>query len=365
MNSSKGFVFAVILLALLVPGLLFANGQSNSAGEASGSSQGMSKDELMGAGASFPYPIYSKMFDEYNKQFGIKVNYQSIGSSGGIKNIKDKVVDFGASDAFLSEKDMSTFDAPVLHIPTVLGSIVVTYNLPGNPTLKLTGEIVADIFLGKITKWNDPALAAINSGIKLPGTDIIVAHRSDGSGTTNNFTEYLSRVSASWKEQVGVGKSVNWPVGLGGAQNAGVAGLVKQTTGSIGYVELAYADQNNLPYATLKNKAGNWVVPSLATTSLAADMKLPADTRVVLADTDATDGYSIATLTWLLIYKEQNYAGRTLEQAKALVDLIWWMTHDGQQYAESLEYAPIPDAAVKDVEAILKSVTYDGKPVRK
>ena len=352
---------------LAATSMLFAGGQkegsaagTQSAATAPASASGV---ELLGSGASFPFPIYSKMFDEYNKAVGTKVNYQSIGSSGGVKNIQNKVVDFGASDAYLSDDQMHSFDAPVVHIPTVLGSIVVIYNLPGNPSLRLTGEVVADVFMGKITKWNDPAIAGLNPGTALPAQEIIVAHRSDGSGTTFNFTYYLSKVSGAWSKGVGNANSVNWPVGLGGAQNAGVAGIVKQTVGSIGYVELAYALQNKLPYATLRNQAGNWITPSLDSTSAAASGAMPSDTRVYLGNTGAANGYPIANLTWIIVYKEQSYGKRSPEQAKALVKLLWWMTHDGEKYTKDLLYAPLPDAAVKSVEAILGSITYGGKPV--
>jgi phosphate transport system substrate-binding protein len=355
-----GLLSVAALVSLLVVVAVVASKPKEKESEMPMSS---AKVELSGAGASFPYPVYSKMFDVYNQETGIKVNYQSIGSSGGIKNIKDKVVDFGASDAYLSDADMESFSAPVVHIPTVLGAIVVTYNLSDNPTLKLSADVVADIFLGKITRWNDARITSLNPGVSLPNADIIVVHRSDGSGTTFNFTYYLSAVSPEWKSKVGNDKSVNWPVGLGGAQNSGVAALVTQTPNSIGYVELAYADQNNLPFATIKNAAGNWIVPSLDSTSLAANTTLPADTRIALGNTSATKGYPISTFTWLIIYKEQNYGGRSKEQAKALVDLLWWVTHEGQKEAKPLEYAPLPDAAVKIVEKILKSVTYDGKPI--
>ena len=344
----------------------FAGGQTEGGGApkpGSAMAAGTSGGELLGAGSSFAYPIYSKMGNEYNKVTGVKLNYQSIGSSGGIKNIKNKVVDFGGSDAFLTDEQMKDFDAPLIQFPTVAGAIVVTYNLPGNPTIKLTGPVVADIFLGKITKWNDPALTALNPGTQLPNQDIVVAHRSDGSGTTFNFTLYLSRVSGNWKSQVGYNTSVNWPSGLGGAQNAGVAGIVKQTPGAIGYVELAYATENNLPFATMQNKAGKWITASLQTTSAAADTTIPADGRIYLDDTNAANGWPISTLTWVIAYKEQNYGGRTLDQAKRVVNFFWWMIHDGQQYAEPLQYSKLPAAAVKADEAIIKSMTFDGKPI--
>jgi phosphate transport system substrate-binding protein len=321
--------------------------------------------QILGSGASFPAPIYTKMFDEYNKVTGIKVNYQSIGSSGGRKNIQDKVVDFGASDSFVPDKDMAAFGAPMVHIPTVLGSIVVTYNLPGKPALKLTGPVVADIFLGKIAKWNDKAIADLNAGMTLPNLDILVAYRSDGSGTTDNFTMYLKAISPDWASKVGSGSSVNWPAGQGGAQNPGVAAIVQSTPGAIGYVEIAYAMQNKLPFATMQNKAGNWIVPSISTTSMAGAGSMPADTRIVLVNSDAPQGFPIVAMTWLLAYKEQKYRDRTFDQAKALVDLLWWVTHDGQKLAQPLDYAPLPDSAVKASEAIIKSMTYDGKPILK
>lgn len=367
----KGKLLPILQIGILMlasAALFVACGQSGKSSSpaqmaASASSGTSSNETLSGAGSSFAYPIYSKMGSEYNKINGVQLNYQAIGSSGGIKNIKNKVVDFGGSDAFLTDAQIQDFEAPVIQFPTVAGAIVITYNLPGKPTLKLTGDVVAKIWLGRITKWNDPAITSLNPGVTLPGQDIIVAHRSDGSGTTFNFTLYLERVNADWKSKVGHGTSVNWPVGLGGAQNAGVAGIIKQTPGAIGYVELAYATENNLPFATLKNASGNWIVPSLKTTSLAADTKIPADGRIYLDDTSAPQGYPITTLTWVVAYKEQNYGGRSLAHAKALVDFFWWMIHDGEQYAEALQYSPLPSAAVKADEDILRSFAYDGKPI--
>ncbi|MDH7484085.1 MAG: phosphate ABC transporter substrate-binding protein PstS [Spirochaetales bacterium] len=320
---------------------------------------------LLGAGASFPAPVYTKMFDAYNKATGVKVNYQAIGSSGGLKNIQDKVVDFGGSDSFVKDSDMGKYGAPIVHVPTVLGAVVIVYNLPGNPTLRLTGEVIANIYLGKIAKWNDKAIADLNPGIKLPAMDIVQVYRSDGSGTTFNFTAYLSAVSPEWKQVVGNANSVQWPAGQGAAQNAGVAGMVKQIPGAIGYVELAYARQNNMPVATIRNAAGNWIAPSLSSISAAAAGAFPADTRILLMHTDAREGYPISALTWLIVYREQSYGNRTREQAKALVDLLWWMIHDGQAYAEPLDYAKLPDPAVKAAEAILKSITWKGEPLLK
>ncbi|HVN22498.1 MAG TPA: phosphate ABC transporter substrate-binding protein PstS [Syntrophorhabdales bacterium] len=329
-------------------------------------SSGMAKEqELIGAGATFPYPLYSKMFDVYSKEYGTKVNYQAIGSGGGIRQLINKTVDFGGSDAVMSEEDLKAAQAPVLHIPTVAGAVVVTYNISGNPSIKLAPDIVADIFLGKIKKWSDPRIVSANAGVKIPDMAITVVHRSDGSGTTNIFADYLSKVSNEWKEKVGTGTSLNWPVGLGGKGNPGVAGLVQQTPGSIGYVELIYALQNKMAFADIKNKKGNWVKPSIASTSKAANITLPDNMMVSLTDTDAADGYPVAGFTWILMYKEQQYGDRAQDKVDELVKLVWWMTHQGQKYAEPMEYAPLSKAAADKAERLIKAVTYGGKPVMK
>jgi phosphate transport system substrate-binding protein len=318
--------------------------------------------ELLGAGATFPYPLYSKMFDAYNKDKGVKINYQAIGSGGGIRQLINKTVDFGGTDAFMSDEKLKELD-PIVHIPTCLGAVSVTYNLPGSPALKFSSDILADIFLGKIKKWNDPRMQEINSGVKLPDINIVVVHRSDGSGTTFIFTDYLAKVSSDWKDKVGRGKSVNWPAGLGAKGNPGVAGLVKQLPGSIGYVELIYALQNGMPVGSIKNKKGSFVSPSLESTSLAAEVAIPDDTRVSLTDTEAQEGYPIAGFTWIIVFKEQNYNKRTVDKAKEVVNLVRWMTHEGQKYVEPLNYAPLPKAAVEKAEVLIKSITYDGKPL--
>ena len=327
---------------------------------------GLAKDvELIGAGATFPYPLYSKMFDVYNKERGVKVNYQAIGSGGGIRQLINKTVDFGGSDAMMSDKDLAEASASVLHIPTCAGAVVLTYNLTGNPQLRFTPDVIADVFLGKITKWNDPRISAINPGVNLPDMNMTVVHRSDGSGTTFIFSDYLSKVSAEWKEKVGAGPSLNWPAGLGGKGNPGVAGLVQQTPGSIGYVELIYALQNKMPYGMVKNKKGNFVTATLASTSKAADTSLPDDMKVSLTDTDAPEGYPISGFTWILVYKGQSYGDRTEEKAKELVKLLWWMTHEGQKYAEPLEYAPLSKKAVEKAEKLIKSISYKSSIVMK
>jgi phosphate transport system substrate-binding protein len=321
--------------------------------------------ELIGAGATFPYPLYSKMFDVYNKEHGVKVNYQAIGSGGGIRQLINKTVDFGGSDAIMSDKDLTEASPPILHMPTCAGAVVVTYNLPGSPQLRFTPDIIADIFLWKITKWSDTRISAINPGVKLPDTNITVVHRSDGSGTTFIFSDYLSKVSTEWKEKVGAGTSLNWPAGLGGKGNPGVAGLVQQTPGSLGYVELIYALQNKMPYGLVKNKKGNFVKATLASTSRAADTNLPDDMKVSLTDTDAAEGYPISGFTWILVYKDQSYGDKTEGKAKELVKLLWWVTHEGQKYAEPLEYAPLSKKAVEKAERLIKSISYNSRVVMK
>ena len=318
--------------------------------------------ELLGAGATFPYPLYSKMFDAYHKERGVQVNYQAIGSGGGIRQLVNKTVDFGGTDAFMEDADLKEVP-PIIHIPVCLGAVSVTYNLPTDPQLKISPDILADIFLGKLTTWNDPRLQAINPGVKMPDMNIVVVHRSDGSGTTSIFTDYLSKISSDWLEKVGRGKSVNWPTGLGAKGNPGVAGLVKQLPGSIGYVELIYALQNSMPVGSVQNKKGTFVKPSLESTSLAANVAIPDDTRVSLTDTDAQEGYPIAGFTWIIAFKEQNYNQRSMEKAKEVVKLLWWMTHEGQKYVAPLDYAPLPKAAVEKSEVLIKSITYDGKPL--
>lgn len=322
-------------------------------------------EELLGAGATFPYPYYSKLFDTYKNDKGVKINYQAIGSGGGIRQLLQKTVDFGGTDAFMKKEDLQKAMGPIIHVPTCLGAVVITYNIPGKPLLKLTAEIITDIFLGKITKWNDSRISAINPDVKLPDMNIVVVHRSDGSGTTFIFSDYLGKVSKEWTEKVGVGKSLKWPTGLGAKGNPGVAGLIKQVPGSIGYVELIYAMSNKMPYADIKNKSGVFVTASIESVSLAANVTLPDDTRVTITDTDAKDGYPISGFTWLICYKEQSYDERTKEKAETLLNMLWWNIHEGQELAEPLHYAPLSAEAVKKAEAILRSVTYQGAPILK
>jgi phosphate transport system substrate-binding protein len=314
--------------------------------------------DLNGAGATFPFPIYSKWFADYAAATGVKINYQSIGSGGGIKQFTAGTVDFGATDAPMSDEDIAKLSGPVFHFPTVLGAVVVTYNIPGvTASIKLTGPIVADIFAGRITKWNDSRITSLNKGVELPGSDILVVHRSDGSGTTYIFSDYLSAVSDAWKTAPGKGKELAWPVGLGGKGNEGVAGLVKQTPGAIGYVELAYAKQNSLPAATLQNKDGAWVEPSIesVTEAAAATAKsLPANTdyRVSIVNAGGKKSYPISSFTWLLVSQNQADAVK----GKKLVDFLKWYLHDGEKSAAALLYAPLPSEMVKMLDKQIAAI---------
>jgi phosphate transport system substrate-binding protein len=317
---------------------------------------------MNGAGATFPYPLYSKWFYEYsNANPGVKFNYQSIGSGGGIKQITAGTVNFGATDAPMTEEGMKKLPGAILHIPTALGAVVPVYNLDGVPSgLKLTSDVLAGIFLGKITRWNDPMIAELNKAAALPNADIVVAHRSDGSGTTDIFTNYLTTVNTEWRAKVGRGPSVNWPVGIGGKGNEGVAGVVKQTPGAIGYVELAYAKQNKMKVASLRNKEGNFVSPTLEATSAAAAgmaKSMPDDFRVSLVDAPGKESWPISGLTWILVYKDQTDEAR----GKAIVQFLKWAIRDGQKMEAALDYAPLPKAVVEKVDLALKQISFKGK----
>jgi phosphate transport system substrate-binding protein len=314
---------------------------------------------VTGAGATFPFPLYSKWFDAYNKlRPDMRFNYQSIGSGGGIQQFTAGTVDFGATDAPMTAEELAK--APdAVHVPTVLGAVVLVYNAP-LPGLKLTPELLADVFLGKVARWNDPAVAKVNPGIALPDVAVTVAHRSDGSGTTAIFTDYLAKVSPEWKEKVGAGKSVKWPVGLGGKGNEGVTGLVKQTPGAIGYVELAYASQNKLSMASVRNRDGVFVEPSLASTSeAAAGVEMPADYRVSITDAPGKGAWPIASFTYLLVHRDAKDAAK----GDAMLKFLWWAIHEGQALAAPLDYAPLPKAVVARVERTIQGLTVQGKTV--
>jgi phosphate transport system substrate-binding protein len=295
---------------------------------------------INGAGATFPYPVYSKWFDEYAKvDPSVRFNYQSIGSGGGQKQILAQTVDFGASDGPMSDENLAKAPGKLLHIPTVAGADVVAYNLPGNPALKFDADTIAGIFLGRIKKWNDPKITALNAGVTLPDQDIVVVHRSDGSGTTYIWTDYLSKISPEWNSKVGTNTSVNWPTGIGGKGNEGVAGQIKQTPGALGYVELIYAVQNKMPYAEVKNSAGNFVKPSIESiTTALATADVPDDFRFSITNAPGADAYPIAGATWLLVYQQQKDAAK----GKKLVEFLKWAAKDGEKMATDLQYAPMP-----------------------
>jgi phosphate transport system substrate-binding protein len=326
------------------------------AGAAARSGGGVS---LTGAGATFPYPLYSKWFSDYAQKTGVKINYQSIGSGGGIRQLTEGTVDFGASDAPMSDAEIAKLKAPVLHVPTVLGAVVITYNVAGVAQgLRLTGPVVADIFLGKIKKWNDSRIASHNAGVSLPNSDILVVHRSDGSGTTYIFSDYLSAVSPDWAKAPGKGKELQWPAGLGAKGNEAVAGQVKQTPGAIGYVELAYAKQNNLSVAAIQNASGEFVTPSIESVTAAAAgaaERLPPNTdyRVSIVNASGRGAYPISSFTYLLVYQNQTDATK----GQKLVDFLKWALHEGEQSASALDYAPLPQALVTRLDQHVASIT--------
>jgi len=325
----------------------------------------LSAQSLTGAGATFPNPIYTKWFDAYHKKTGIQINYQSIGSGGGIRQFTEGTVDFGATDGPMNESQIQAVNGNVLHVPTVLGAVAVTYNLPslGNTQLKFDGTLLVDIFMGRVTKWNDGKITALNPGVKLPDMDLIVVHRSDGSGTTYVFTDYLNKFSREWKDKVGYATSVNWPVGLGGKGNEGVTQQVKQTEGALGYVELIYAVSNKLPYAQIKNAAGTFIPPSLETvTAAAAGAKLEKDTdfRVSITNAPGAQAYPISSFTWLLVRKDNKDEAK----AKLIRDFLTWMvTPEAQKMAAELHYAPLPDPIVSLVQARLPTLKASGKAI--
>ena len=323
---------------------------------------------LNGAGATFPNIIYSNWMLTYNQAHpDVKLNYQSIGSGGGIRQFSDGTVDFGATDAPMTDSAMAAIKGDVLHIPTVLGAVVAAYTLPDvSQPIRITPDVLADIFLGKVTKWNDARLASINPGVTLPNQDIIVVHRSDGSGTSFVWTDYLSKVSPEWAQKVGKGPSVSWPVGLGGRGNEGVAATVRQTPGAIGYIELGYALINKMPFAVLKNQAGNWITASLESVTAAAaggmkDMGPNTDFRVSITNSPGAQAYPAASFTWLLVHKTYSDSAK----ARTLVEFIWWAETEGQAKAPELGYAPLPKELRPWIQARLKSVTANGRPVWK
>lgn len=350
----KKFVSSVMILvvALAVASCGGANGEREA-------------QELSGAGATFPLPFYNVVFEKFAEKNGDAVAYGGIGSGGGVRNLNDKIVDFAGSDAFLSDEEMKEM-SPVIHIPTCMGAVVVAYNLEGVKTLNLSGELIADIFAGDVKMWNDPRIAELNPEAALPAEAIIPVYRSDGSGTTFVFTDYLTKVSEKWAGKYGTGKSVNFPSGQAAKGNPGVAGVISQTKNSIGYVGSEYAFAQKIPYAKVKNQRGELVEPTAASISAAASGEIPTDTRTSITNSDAEGAYPIATFTWMIIYKEQNYANRTKEQAAATLDLLQYILSDeAQAITSEVHYAPLPAKAKEISMQNLKTVTYDGETILK
>lgn len=350
--------FQLLLTTIIILALMASCGN---AGKDKSTSNKKAKS-ITGAGATFPQPFYNKIFKSYTKEQGLLVTYGGIGSGGGIRSLKDKIVDFGASDAFLNDTKLADMPGEVLHIPTCLGAVVAAYNLPGKPELKFTPELMEGVFMGKITKWNDAKIAAVNPNINLPDLAITVVYRSDGSGTTFIFSDYMSKVSSEWSEKVGAGKALQWPVGIGAKGNPGVAGTISQTVGAIGYIGSEYAFAMGIPVASIQNQAGNFILPSVESVSASAKGEMPADTRVSLTNTNAADGYPISSFTWIIIYKEQNYNNRSKDQANQTIKLIdWVVSANAQKETTKVHYAPLPEAAVVKAKAVLAKVTYNGE----
>lgn len=349
----------IILFSCLVFFLLSCNQNSPN------SENNRSASVLSGAGATFPYPYYNIVFRDYMRAHGnITVNYGAIGSGGGIRSLRDRSVDFGASDAFLTEKELQSMNAEVIHIPTCMGGVVMAYTLKGIDSLRLTGPLIADMFMGKITKWNDPRIQAENPGIVFPDLDITPVYRSDGSGTTFNFSEYLSMVSPEWDKIMSKGKALKWEAGIAAKGNPGVAGIVQQTEGAIGYIGSEYALTLQLPTAKIKNKAGNYVNANLQTISAAANVELPDDMRATITNSNAPEAYPISLFTWLLVYKEQNYGNRTLADAKELTDLLnYVISPDGQKVAAQINYAPLPEQAIEKTRRLIGEIRYNDEVV--
>ena len=326
----------------------------------------MTNTGLLGAGATFPMLFYDQLISEYITKTGTPITYTGVGSEEGIRRLKNKEVDFGATDAYLNDVQAAEFEAPIIHVPTCLGAVVLAYNLPGITSLKLNNEDLAKIFMGEITKWNDKQIKAENPGVKLPNLNISVIYRLDGSGTTFIFSNYMSKINEKWAGKIGTVRSLKWPVGTGARGNLGVAGLIKQTEGAFGYVGSEYAFTQNIPFVKLQNKAGNFIEPSAESLSAAAKGNIPSDTRVMLTNSSDPDAYPISAFTWIVIYKEQAYNGRSLQQAEATLNFLSWLIGpDAQAEAQKVNYAPLPEKAVTAARENLESVTFEGKPVLK
>ncbi len=345
-------LFSSVMTLVIALAIVACSGNTNSGSR--------KPQELSGAGATFPLPYYNVVFEQFGQVNGDLVAYGGIGSGGGVRNLRDKIVDFAGSDAFLTDKEMAEM-APVVHVPTCMGAVVVAYNLDGVDELKLTGGLIADIFAGEVKMWNDARLAELNPDVELPAEPIIPVYRSDGSGTTFVFTDYLAKVSPMWASHYGAGKSVNFPSGQAAKGNPGVAGVIKQTKNTIGYVGSEYAFAQKSPFARVQNLQGEFVLPSSATISAAASGEIPADTRTSITNADAAGAYPISTFTWMIIYKEQNYSDRSKEQAIATLDLLEYiLSDDAQSVTSEVHYAPLPAKAKELSLKNLKTVTYDG-----
>lgn len=338
----------------------------NSSKKNGGEKSATSDISLTAAGATFPMPYYNMVFKQYTDKTGVEITYGGIGSGGGIRSLTDKIVDFGATDAYLEDEKLEEMPAEVVHIPTVMGAVVIAYNLPGVDSLRLSDELLEKIFMGEITNWNDREINNNNPDLNLPDMNINVIHRSDGSGTTYIFSDYMSKVSPKWEEEVGAGKALQWPLGMGAKGNPGVAGTISQTEGSIGYIGSEYAFAQKIQTAKVQNSSGNYVAPSIESVSAAAQGGIPEDTRVMLTNSSAPESYPISGFTWIILYKEQNYNNRSKAQATATVEFLdWLVSEEAQSQAEKVHYAPLPETTVDKAKAILRSVTYDGEIILK
>ena len=351
---------ALVITAVLLAGCKTSN-QKNTRSTDAGK-----KISLTAAGATFPLPYYNMVFKNYTDETGILVTYGGIGSGGGIRSLSDKIVDFGATDAYLSDEKLTEMPAEVVHIPTCLGAVVIAYNLPGVEELKLSNELLEKIFMGEITVWNDQRIASNNPGVNLPGNGITFIHRSDGSGTTHIFSDYMSKISRKWADEVGTGKSLKWPTGMGAKGNPGVAGTISQTAGAIGYIGSEFAFAQKIKTVRIQNSSGIYIEPSIESISAAARGEIPADTRIMLTNSSDPESYPISGFTWIILYKEQSYDKRSSAQAKGTLEFLdWLISEDAQAQASKVNYAPLPSDAAKKAKAILRSVTYNGEAILK
>ena len=350
------------VISFFLAAFIFSACQNSSQKSTDGKSGG--KTDLTAAGATFPQPFYNLVFKNYAKETGVQVTYGGIGSGGGIRSLKDKVVDFGATDAYLEDENLAEMPAEVVHIPTCIGAVVIAYNLPGVDSLKLSNVLLEKIFLGEITNWNDAAIKKNNPGAQLPDQSINVVQRSDGSGTTHIFSDFMSKISQKWAAQVGTGKSLNWPVGMGAKGNPGVAGTISQTVGSIGYIGSEYAFAQKIQTALVQNQSGRYVLPGIESVSAAARGDIPDDTRIMLTNSSDPESYPISGFTWIILYKEQSYNNRSKEQGLETVKLLEWLvSEEAQSEAPKVHYAPLPETAVKKAKATLAGIMYKGEPL--